>query len=372
MNNASATHRSRNTSTPADLLDELQETLAHGTITRRVESLRCVTDLFVARAVDYSDEQVGLFDDVFLLLIEKIETSARATLAERLAPVPEAPPRIVRTLAFDDAIEVAGPLLSQSQRLDDVTLIENAKAKSQEHMLAISQRSTLSGSVTDVLVELGNRDVLRSTAENPGAEFSDSGFTKMIDRSKDDDDVATIIGMRPSITRPQFINLLARASNHVRAKLEAERVEPQEDIPAAVDRAATEMQNVSAELTPAMINAKNLVRELREHHALDEQHVIAFARQHRFNEVNASLASLAGVAISTVEIMMTESRSEGVLVLSKIIGLNWPAVSAILEMRQDLLDSKTIDLSFCKVGYERLKISTAQQVLRFHRMRQLT
>jgi uncharacterized protein (DUF2336 family) len=369
MNNASAPARNRNTGTPADLLDELQETLAHGTITRRVESLRCVTDLFVARAVDYSDEQVGLFDDVFLLLIEKIETSARATLAERLAPVPEAPPRIVRSLAFDDAIEVAGPVLSQSQRLDDVTLIENAKAKSQDHMLAISQRSTLSHAVTDVLVELGNLDVLRSTANNPGADFSEAGFSKMVDRSKDNDDIATIIGMRPSITRPQFINLLARASNHVRAKLEAERIEPQDDIPAAVDRAALEMQNISAELTPAMINAKNLVRE---HHALDEQHVVAFARQHRFNEVNASLALLAGIAISTVEIMMTESRSEGVLVLSKIIGLSWPTVSAILEMRQDLLDSKTIDLNFCKVGYERLKISTAQQVLRFHRMRQLT
>ena len=60
-------------------------------------------------------------------------------------------------------------------------------------MLAISQRRSLSDAVTDVLVEFGNRDVLRSTAENPGAEFSDFGFTKMIDRSKDDDDVATVI-----------------------------------------------------------------------------------------------------------------------------------------------------------------------------------
>ena len=42
-----------------DLLDELQTTLAHGTVARRVETLRRVTDLFLNGAVDYSDEQIG-------------------------------------------------------------------------------------------------------------------------------------------------------------------------------------------------------------------------------------------------------------------------------------------------------------------------
>ena len=36
------------------LLDDLQTTLAHGTVARRVEALRRVTDLFLNHAVDYS------------------------------------------------------------------------------------------------------------------------------------------------------------------------------------------------------------------------------------------------------------------------------------------------------------------------------
>jgi hypothetical protein len=52
-----------------NLLDELQTTLAHGTVARRVETLRRVTDLFINGAVDYSDEQIALFDDVFQCLI---------------------------------------------------------------------------------------------------------------------------------------------------------------------------------------------------------------------------------------------------------------------------------------------------------------
>ncbi len=106
---------------PDNLLDELQTTLAHGTVARRVETLRRVTDLFINGAVDYSDQQVELFDDVFQCLMLHIETSAKALLSNRLAPIPTAPLQTVRTLAFDDLIEVAGPVLSMSERLDDDT-----------------------------------------------------------------------------------------------------------------------------------------------------------------------------------------------------------------------------------------------------------
>src|ERR1700749_4203146 len=90
------------TASADNLLDELQTTLAHGTVARRVETLRRVTDLFVNGAVDYSDEQVELFDDVFQCLIRHIEVSSKALLSKRLAPLDTAPPQTVRTLAFDD------------------------------------------------------------------------------------------------------------------------------------------------------------------------------------------------------------------------------------------------------------------------------
>jgi hypothetical protein len=39
-------------------------------------------------------------------------------------------------------------------------------------------------------------------------------------------------------------------------------------------------------------------------------------------------------------------------------------------MRDDLSDMEPTDLQACKATYERLRPSTAQQVLRFHRMQQ--
>ena len=129
---------SKPAATSESLLDELQTALAHGTVARRVETLRRVTDLFINGAVDYSDEQIALFDDVFQCLMHHIETSAKALLSNRLAPIDTAPPLTIRTLAFDDLIEVAAPVLSRSERLDDDALIETARSKSQAHLMAIS------------------------------------------------------------------------------------------------------------------------------------------------------------------------------------------------------------------------------------------
>src|SRR5438876_4362233 len=96
---------SKATATSESLLDELQATLAHGTVARRVETLRRVTDLFLSGTVDYSDQQIELFADVFQCLMLHIETSAKQLLSNRLAAVDTAPPQNLRALALVDIIE---------------------------------------------------------------------------------------------------------------------------------------------------------------------------------------------------------------------------------------------------------------------------
>src|SRR3981189_740419 len=204
--------------TSESLLDELQTTLAHGTVARRVETLRRVTDLFINGAVDYSSEQIDLFDDVFQCLMHHIETSAKALLANRLAPIDTAPPLTIRALAFDDLIEVAAPVLSRSERLDDDALIEAARNKSQAHLMAISKRRVLSDAVTDVLVLRGNDEVIQRTVNNPGAEFSERGFTRLVNRAEGDDELATCIGLRPTIPRHLSLKMLAKAPAPARGR----------------------------------------------------------------------------------------------------------------------------------------------------------
>jgi uncharacterized protein (DUF2336 family) len=354
----------------ASLLDELQTVLAHGTVARRVETLRQVTDLFLNNAIDYSDDQITVFDDVFNCLIRHIETSAKALLARRLAPVAKAPPQIIHALAFDDLIEIAAPVLSLSERLGDDALIENACSKSQAHLLAISTRKVLSGAVTDVLVERGNDEVVKSTVNNPGAEFSEQGFTRLVARAEADDDMATCVGLRPSIPRHHYLKLIAKASASVKARLTAANPDRVNDVSAAVSEVARRARSSPAAISHDTTIAHGLVRSLYEDGRLDEKEVASFANAGKFDETNAAIACLANVSIAVAEKMMIESKTEGVLILAKVSGLSWPTVKTIINMRKDLAEIEVTDINAAEQTYERLRPSTAQQVLRFHRTQQ--
>jgi len=358
--------RSRSAKTSENLLEELQAALSHGTVARRVETLRRVTDLFVGNAVDYSDDHVRVFDDVFQCLIDQIETSAKVLLADRLAPIPTAPPKIIRTLALDEIIEISGPVLSRSERLDETTLIEIARTRGQAHLKAISLRRVLSEALTDVLVTRGDEEVVQSTVGNPGARLSEGSLSDLVTRAERDDDLATCMGLRPDLPRHHYLKLVAKASLSVRRKLEAAHPELVNEVSSVIQEVAQRVR--AAAMTKQTEMARALVRSLHEDGRLNEFQVTAFAEQGKFDEANAGLAALAGVAVETAETMMIESRTEGVMVLAKVAGMSWPSVRAIIAMREKLSGGSQIDMLALRDGYEALRSSTAQQVLRFHRM----
>jgi uncharacterized protein (DUF2336 family) len=360
--------RSKAVKSSESLLEELQTALSHGTVAHRVETLRRVTDLFVGNAVDYSDDHVRVFDDVFQCLIERIETSARALLADRLASIAAAPPKIIRTLALDEVIEVSGPVLSKSERLDEATLIEIARTRGQAHLKAISLRRVLSEALSDVLVTRGNEDVVQSTVSNPGAQLSEGSLADLVTRAERDDDLASCIGLRADLPRHHYLKLVAKASLTVRRKLEAAHPELADDVSSVVQEAAQRIR--AATTTRQTEMARALVKSLHEDGRLTELQVATFAEQGKFDETNAGLAALAGVAVETAETMMIESRLEGVMILAKVAAMQWSSVRAIIALREKLSGGPQTDMLTLRDAYEALRSSTAQQVLRFHRMQQ--
>ena len=115
-----------------------------------------------------------------------------------------------------------------------------------------------------------------------------------------------------------------------------------------------------------------LVRLLYKDGRLDENEVMKFAINEKFDETNAAIACLAHVPVSVVESMMIEASNEGILIMSKVANFSWPTVKAIIDMRQKLANQPLSENASDRDTYERLRPSTAQQVLRFHRMQQVT
>ena len=196
------------------LLITLELAIARGSTQRRTDMLLQLTELFLRESARLTENQVIVFDEIIARIAMEVDTSVRASLAQRLAPMANAPINITRMLAADNEIKVAYPLLAHSDRIDEATLAHSAQTTSQKHLLAISWRKSLSEALTDVLLERGNRQVVLSTAKNRGARFSDPGFRVLVERSASDDVLAALLGSRPDI-----LTLLTRAPEAIRMKL---------------------------------------------------------------------------------------------------------------------------------------------------------
>jgi len=351
------------------LVDELEAAIASSDIGRRAVILRRVADLFVSASASLSGEQTALFDDVMQQLVREIETSARAGFAQHLAGSRAAPPQILRQLALDDAIDVAGPILSRSEQLDDVTLAEGAACKSQAHLLAISTRKTIPESVTDILIVRGDREVALSTAGNPGAAFSEFGFSSLVRRSSDDDALALCAWSRVDIPRRHLLKLFAEASDSLKRRLSKQDPRKAPMMADMVTRAASQLQTQTREMSADFASARVSIQSLDAAGELQETALYDFAVSEQFAETVLALSVLCDLPVGLVERALVEARSEQLLVLAKAVGLSWKTTKAILLL-QARAEGSAGDLDTLFETFLRLKPETAAKAVQFYRLRE--
>jgi len=345
------------------IIAELEEAVKSGSSERRVETLRQVTNLFLHDAERLSEDQIKVFDDVLCVLISRVESRARAELSQRLAPIDYAPFEVIQHLARDNEIAVAGSVLANSSRLRTSDLVEIASTRGQDHLLAISGRTNLPEAVTDVIVDRGERKVIRKLANNASARFSDTGYSTIVARAEADDELSEILGLRIDLPIKFLRDLLRRATDAVRARLMAiAPPELQEEIKRILKTIAGAADG-SAQRD--FSRAEALVKLLKQHNELDDAAVIKFAGAGKIEEVAASLAILNNATTDMMVRLLEGPRSDLILIPCKSAGLNWLTVETILSHRplQPPISEETLKLAW--KDYGKLSTETAQRTLRF-------
>ena len=353
-----------------NLIDELEGVIADDDIGHRAAIFRRVTDLFLSTSGKLSDEQIALFDDVMSRLVEEIETSARATFGHVLATLADAPPKVVRRLALDDSIDVAGPILAHSGQLDEMTLVESAKTKSQAHLLAISQRKVLAESVTDVLVERGDQQVALSAAGNPGAAFSEFGYSTLVQRSSNDDDLAARIWSRPEIPRQHLLKLFAAASESVKHKLTSADPRKANFILEIVAQASHQIQTRAREKSAGFAAAHAHVQSLHVAGGLGEPQLAEFSGAGKFDETVVALSIMCDLPISLIERAFVPDQPDQIIVIAKAIGLSWATTKAIVLLQAGTKSGSTHKFDQHFETFTRLKAETAKKAIQFYRLRE--
>jgi uncharacterized protein (DUF2336 family) len=353
------------------LIAELEDAIQSGAKDKRVDTLRRITDLFVADADRLSDKQIDVFDDVLGHLIKRIEGKALAELSRRLGPINNAPIDVVRRLARDDNIAVAEPILKTSTRLNDNDLIEIASTKPREHLLAISARPQIATAVTDVLLQRGDRAVFHRLAGNSGASFSERGFETLVRQSERDELLAEKVGVRLDVPLRLFRELLLRATEAVRARLLAS-ASPEsrgqiQRILAAISEDAQHEAGFQSQHDYAAAHAR--VTAMQAAGKLDEAAVFEFAKGNLYADIVAALSLLCGAPMPLLENLLQSQHREAILIPCKAAQLEWPTVRAILNCRSIAVAKSDLDVESMRTDFFKLSPSGAQRVLRFWQVR---
>ena len=359
------------------IVSEIEQAISLGSAEKSLETVRRVTSLFLASAGNFNSEQIELFDNVLERLIKTIEiraiadVSARVALVEtslQLAGVAQAPPTVIRRLARHDSITVAGPVLSESSRLSAEDLVEIAKTKSEQHLLAISGRWWLTEIVTDALLARHFPAVSRRLVKNPGARVSASGFTIVVSQAESDPELAVDTGVRVDLPPELRNQLLRNATEAVRSRL-LSRAPPHlfEEIRNAIARvsASVDLEMAARDFTAA----RQFVEILNASGKLNEARLLAFAKARKYEETVAALAVLSKSSIEVIRPLMQSLRDDGVLVPCKVAGLNWEITSAILECRYSTGSMGPNELVKAKAKFAKMTLEDAQRLLKFWQVR---
>jgi len=334
--------------------------------------LRELTDLFFANP-EHRAGEMALFDDVLTQLAGEMEAAVRAELADRIAPADDAPAKLVHSLAADQAIEVARPILEGSHALSDDDLVALARGRGQEHLKAISRRETLSAAVSEAIVERADDETLGVLISNDGATLSRQAHETVVDRAAANPALHDAVVNRSSLP----MDLLNEMYFVVEAQLRQKILERNAEVdPAELDAALAAGRNRLAAndgaLPPDYDAAERDVRSLVARKALTPKALASMLRNRESTRFMVALAELAGIDFHTARLILERRELDALAIVCKAADFER---SLFLTFAVLVLDRDADAMGRAKEYgelYANLPKDAAQRTLRFWKMRRQT
>jgi uncharacterized protein (DUF2336 family) len=349
--------------TVTTILADLESALASRSEDQKNSTIVRVTDMFSARADEYSPEQVGVFDVVIGRLASGVGVQSRIVLSERLAALGKAPHGVVRQLALDEIV-VARPVLTRSAMLSESDLIAVASTKGRDHMLAITERPNLTAPVTDFLVVKGDRVISHALAHNETARFSARGMGLLVTRAFADDALQVALGGREDIPPELMVNLANAGRDSARRRLMKRTAATSQ--PGRQDEIAN---SAAADSSVDRTAASAAMRELSAKGKLDESALAGFAQRAATDEAVCAISLMAQISLHAAEQAVLGADRDAALVIGKAMGWDWVTVKALVALRPPA-ERLPHMIERARENYQNLSTATAHRVLQFMRVKE--
>lgn len=324
-----------------------------------------LADMFFEQSLDHQQASGELFGDVVGIVVEAVEGRARAELSERMADKEMAPRSLVLKLADDDEIYVSSPILKKSPVLRDEDLVQIASSKGDAHLMAISQRPTLAPMVTDVLVDRGSDQVVHKVTQNNGAQFSNNGFSKLVDRAKLDENLQIALVERKDLPSQVIESLEPIVSDKLKEQLKKMQLAMSD----------AELRNYTSMAKTQLLTQMQAKSRARDPHTLyrfvqagrlnAEQAFLEICISDRILDVATLFGLMLNLNIDVCVNILAGKNDEAVIVLAKACEMTLPAFHEVMRLRERKQTNHKMDLNAVMNEFEAMKVENAQRLVRF-------
>ena len=191
----------------------------------------------------------------------------------------------------------------------------------------------------------------------------------MIKRAEGDSILAEQLGLRKDIPRHLFQQLIAKASDDVRKRLERERPEMVEQIQTSVTDVAGALQSKFGPVSRSYFVAKRVVATQHRQGNLNENSISGYARSHKFDEVTIGLSLLCALPGDVIERALMDRNREMLLILAKALEFSWATTMSLLFLGAKDHRITAKELHDLEREFGRLNVETSRSVLEFYQSR---
>ena len=333
----------------------------------RQKLLHEVTDMFMQSPGTLSEREIAYFGEIMGGMINQVEAMVRQHLSETISNVSNAPRDLILSLANDE-VEVALPVLQNSEVLQDDDLVEIVEKHSQEHLNAIAQRAMVGETITDALVKKGNDTVLGTLVGNNGAQFSRNGMETAVERTKDNDELNLTLVMRKDVPADLAQDMFWRVSSAMREKI----LNAIEGLDASqVDELFQEAEKWFAEQkgkVPLDQAEKFIVRK-EKMGQLDAALLLGLIREDKIPEFIAGLGRLTNINTDIVRQAVFDPESEKLAIICKATDIDFDVFGEFIYCINLNAETEEKDMEALLEVYQRIDTKMAQRTLRFLRTR---
>ncbi len=335
---------------------------------KRRELLREVTDLFFVSGQPHSMRQLHLFDGVMETLASEMEQDVRAELAERVADATQAPMNLLRSLAADD-IAVAAPVLTRSKALTEQDLLQVVNTKGQDHLRAVSQRSGLTESISDIIVERGDDNTLGVLLRNESAPLSRKSAETVVDRATANPDLHEAVIDRHNLPIDLLNEMYFVVEAQLRDRIMARNASLDvNDVQAALEHSRKRLAARDGALPIDYAAAETHIRHLQAKGPITPSQLVGFLRHGERTRFLVALSELTDVDFHTARRIVEHKQLDALAICCKAADFDR---TLFLTFTVLILDNGEGMARAQEYGslYNNLSRETAQRTLRFWRIR---